>query len=155
MNLNRIAKILVLVIAVIGFILFLRIFSQDEETIKNDATIQASLVDPLITFSMVLLGITVAITLVLSLFGLFKNPSALKKALMGITILGSLLVIAYFMADNSQDVLDVAGKVLKDGGAKGSSVSKWVSTGIWYSLFLGIIGGGLFVFDLLKGIVKS
>jgi len=155
MNLNKIAKYLTVVIAVVGIGLLMRIFIEGSDVVENDVAIQASVVDPLISFSLGILYLTVAITLVLSLLALFKNPAALKKALMGIGILGILLVVAYFMADNSKDVLDAAGDVLKDGGAAGSSISKWVSTGIWYSMFLGIIGGGLFVWDLGKGIIKS
>ena len=45
--------------------------------------------------------------------------------------------------------LNVAGNVIRDG--EEGSISKWVSTGIWYSLILG--GVGLLI--IFGGFVKS
>ena len=155
MNLNKIAKILAVLIAVVGAGLLMRIFIAGSENFENNAKLQASIIDPLITFSMVILGLVVLITLVLSVWALIKNPAALKKTLMGLAALGLILVVSHFiLSDNSQNVVDAAGKVL-EGGEAGSATSKWVSTGIWYSIILGIAGGVLFVGDLLKGLIKS
>ncbi len=155
MNLNKIAKILAVVISVVGVGLLMRIFIEGSENVENNADIQASVVDPLISFSLWIFYLTVGVTLVLSIWALVKNPAALKKTLMGLAALGVILVISHFvLSDNSQDVLDAAGNIL-EGGEAGSTTSKWVSTGIWYSMILGVIGGGLFVFDLVKGIIKS
>ena len=82
-----------------------------------------------------------------------KSPENLKKSAIGIAILGVILVLAYFTGD-SLAVTDPQGKVL-EGGEAGSSVNHWVSTGIWYSMFLGIIAGAFFVLDLVKGLIKS
>ena len=83
----------------------------------------------------------------------FKQQIGTEKTLLGLALLGVILVIAYFTGDSSA-VADSQGKVLL-GGEEGSSVNQWVSTGIWYSMFLGIVAGAFFVFDLVKGLVKS
>ena len=151
-NLSKILSIFIAVIAVIAAVLFIRVFMEDSQAIKTDAEIQNSVVSPLVSFSTILLYLAVGITLVLSLWSMIKNPENLKKTLLGILVLGVILVVAYFFADSSA-VTDAQGKILKDGAA--GSVSQWSGTGIWFSIFLGIIATGFFVIDLVKGLIKS
>ena len=40
-------------------------------------------------------------------------------------------------------------------GEEGSSINRLVGTGIWYSVILGLIGLGFFIYDLVKGLIKS
>jgi hypothetical protein len=152
-KLSKILNIFIAFIAIIGTILFIRIFMEDAELIKTDPAIQQSIISPIIVFSTWLLYLAVGITIVLSLIGLFKNPESLKKTLFGLVALGVILVLAYFTGD-SLAVTDPQGKVLP-GGEAGSSINHWVSTGIWYSIFLGIVAGIFFVYDLVKGLIKS
>jgi len=44
---------------------------------------------------------------------------------------------------------------LLPGGEEGSSTNRFVGTGIWFSVILGFIGLGFFVYDLGKGLIKS
>lgn len=152
---NKIGKflpLLVAVIAVIGAILFARVIMESEEAIKTDEAIQASVVDPLVSFSTFLLYIAVGVTVVLSLWSLIKNPAALKKTFLGLVVLGVLLLVSYFTASDAA-VYDAQGIMLKEGQA--GATSKWVGTGITYSLILGGIGLVFFILDMLKGLVKS
>ncbi len=152
-KLSKFLNIFVAVIAVVGAVLFIRVFTEDVSVIENDPEVQNSLISPIIFFSTWLLYLAVGATVILSLIGLVKHPDNLKKTLLGLALLGVILVIAYFTGDSSA-VADSQGKVLL-GGEEGSSVNQWVSTGIWYSMFLGIVAGAFFVFDLVKGLVKS
>ena len=152
-KLSKYLNIFVAVIAVVGAFLFVRVFTEDVSVIENNPEVQNSLISPIIMFSTSLLYLAVGATVILSLIGLVKNPDNLKKTALGLAVLGVILVIAYFTGD-SQAVADSQGKVL-EGGEAGSSINQWVSTGIWYSMFLGIIAGAFFVYDLLKGLVKS
>ena len=152
-KLSKFLNIFVAVIAVVGAFLFVRVFTEDVSVIENNPEVQNSLISPIIMFSTSLLYLAIGATVILSLIGLVKNPDNLKKTVLGLAVLGVILVIAYFTGD-SQAVADSQGKVL-EGGEAGSSINQWVSTGIWYSMFLGIIAGAFFVYDLLKGLVKS
>jgi len=152
-NLSKILNIFIALVAAIGTILFIRIFMEDAKLIETDPDIQQSVISPIITFSTGLLYVAVGVTVFLSLWSLVKNPDSLKKTALGIVALGVILVTAYFTGD-SLEVTDPQGKVLA-GGEAGSSINHWVSTGIWYSMFLGIIAGGFFVIDLVKGLIKS
>ena len=153
---NKFSKIItyiVTAIAVVGIIWLVRVLMAGEDAVENDVAVQNSVVSPLVSFSQYLLYGVVIVTLVLSLLGLFKNPENLKKTLLGLTDLGVLFVVAYFMAD-SDVVIDNANIIL-EGGEAGSSVNQFTVAGIWFSIILGGIGLTFFVFYLVKGLIKS
>jgi len=153
---NKISKIITYVVtllALIGIILLVRVLMAGEEAVENDVDVANKVVSPLVYFSQYLLYFAIGITLVLSLVGLFKNPESLKKTLLGLGVLGLLFVGAYSFSD-SNIVLDNADIVLP-GGEEGSSINRLVGTGIWFSVILGFIGLGFFVYDLGKGLIKS
>ena len=145
------SKILTIVTAIIGLIgvfFLLRVIMVGDDEIETSLSAQSSIVDPFITFSYVLLGITALITVVLSLVNLVKHPQALKKTLMGLVVLAVLLAISYFTA-SGEAVTDAVGKVLKDGAA--GATSKWVSALINFTGILGVIG----LLSIGAGFVKS
>ena len=145
---NKIITLVVAVLAIIGLVFALMAMVVDPEVDLMAANDAAS---PLVTYSLILLGITAAVAVVGSLFSLFKNPAALKKAIMGLVILGVVLLVSYLFA-NSDQVIDAKDEVI---AAAGSSVSKLTSTGIVFSALLMLVAGVFFVVDLLKGIIKS
>lgn len=151
---NKLSKLLtgfVALIGLIGAVLFIRVVMAGDESIETDAAVQESVVNPIVTFSTILLYISVIVTVVMSLLGLFKNPAALKKTLIGLLVLAAVLAVSYFAASDAA-VYDSQGVLLKDGEA--GATSKWVGTGIIYSLILGAVAAMFFVFDLVKGLVK-
>ncbi len=150
----KLSKILTGIAAVIGLIglyFFVRILVEGDDVIKSDPDVQASTISPFITFSLWVLYITIVSTVVFSLISITKKIHILKKTVLSLLILGTVLCISYMFASDAE-VTDTFGNVLKDGEA--GSVSKWVGAGIIYSLVLGAIGLALFIFDLLKGLVK-
>ncbi|MDG1040831.1 MAG: hypothetical protein P8H13_08210 [Polaribacter sp.] len=153
MKLSKILSLFIALVAAIGAILFIRVFTADADAIENDPIVQGSIIDPIIMFSTILFYLAVGTAIVMSALALVKNPESLKKTGLGIVALAIVLVLAYFTGD-SLPVTDPQGNIL-EGGEAGSSINKWVSTGIWYSMFLGIIAGAFFVIDLGKGLIKS
>lgn len=152
---NNVSKILSIVAGVIGIvaIYFLaRIIMEGDEPVKSSLELQNSIVSPFIQFAKIILVITAVLAIGFSLFNLVRNPQSLKKALISIAALGAVLVIAYVVASDAA-VYDVSGNVLKDGEA--GSISKWVSTGIWYSLMLGAVGLAFFLWDFVKSLVSK
>lgn len=154
MKSNKILNILIAAIAIIGGTLFIRIFMEDAEVIETNVDVANSVVSPLIYYSTYLFYAAVIITIGLSLFSLVRNPDNLKKTLGGLAVLAVLLFIAFFLSDSAV-VYDANNINILPGGEEGSSVNKWVGTGIWYSTILLIIAGAFFIVDLLKGLVKS
>lgn len=152
-NLAKYLSIFVAVIALIGAILFIRVFMADIDALENDPDVQKSVVNPIVWFSAALLYIAIIITVGLSLWSMIKNPNNLKKIGLGLGLLTVVLVISYFTAD-SNAVLDTQGLVL-EGGEAGTSMNQWVGTGIWFSVALGLVASLFFVYDLFKGLIKS
>jgi len=153
MKSNKILSIIIAVVALVGAFLFIRIFMEDAEAIETDVDLQNKVISPIIYYSTFLLIATVVITVVLSLWSIIRNPENLKKTLMGLLALGVLLIISYFLSD-SEAVINAAGGI-SEGGEAGSSINQWVGAGIWYSIILGVIASGFFVYDLVKGLIKS
>jgi succinate dehydrogenase hydrophobic anchor subunit len=154
MKSNKILNIIIAAIAIIGAVLFVRVFMEDTEALETNVDLQNSVVSPLISFSTFLFYAAVVITILLSLWTIIKNPENLKKMLMSLAVLVVLFLVAYFMAD-SNEVMDANGLKVLPGGEEGSSINKWVGAGIWYSVILGGIASIFFVLDLGKGLIKS
>ena len=152
---SKISKILSLASGLIGLIaiyFLVRIIMEGDDSVKESLDLQNSLVSPFVSFAKVILIITTVITVVFSLWNLVRHPKLLKKTLVSIAALAVLLLIAYMMATD-EATLNMSGNIIKDGEA--GSTSKWVSTGIWYSMILGAIGLGFFLFDFVKSLFST
>src|SRR6056300_1455766 len=119
MKSNKILNILITLIAVVGGILFIRIFMEDAEALKTDVDLGNSVISPLIYYSTCLFYATVIVAIVLSLWSMFRNPENLKKTLAGLGVLAVLLVVAYFLSDTAA-VYDANGLKVLEGGEEGS-----------------------------------
>ena len=126
---------------------------EDTQALEENVDLQNSVVSPLISYSFWLFIAAVVITIGLSFWSLIRNPENLKKTLGGLAVLAVLLAVAYFLSD-SDTVYNTAGNI-EPGGEGGSAINQWVGAGIWYSIILGGIASLFFVWDLLKGLVKS
>ena len=144
---SKLLKVVVAIIAILGIVGFVMVAGAEEKTPEMD-----SAANFMVNVAYVLLIATVAVAVVLSIFALLKNPAALKKTLLGLVLLVVVLAVSYFMSSDAA-VYDAQGVMLKEGQA--GPTSKWVGTGITYSLILGGLGLVFFVWDLLKGLVKS
>ncbi|RUA10126.1 MAG: hypothetical protein DSY82_05140 [Flavobacteriia bacterium] len=147
-SLSKILSIVSGVISIIAVYFLIRIIMEGDDPIIESVDLQNSLVSPYIKFATFVLIITAIIAVVFSLINMIKNPKLLVRSLISIGFLAVILVISYMMASDAA-VLNVSGKVLKGGEA--GSVSKWVSTGIWYSVIL----GGIAIVAIVGGFLKS
>lgn len=144
------------VISVIGFYFFIMIVNYGEDAIKSDPVVQGSTISPFVTFSIIVLVLTIASAVIFSVVNLVKNPESLKKTLLSLVILGVIFAISYMFSKDTSLVDAVGNKdwqaTINSGDA--GAISKWVDTGIRYSVVLGAIGLGLFVVDIVKGLIK-
>ena len=148
---SKLSKILSLVSGLIGIIaifFLIRIIMEGDDAVKESVDLQNSLVSPFVTFAKVILVITAILAVVFSVWNLIKHPKLLKMTLISLVALAVLLAISYMLASDAA-VTNMSGNIIKDGEA--GSTSKWVSTGIWYSLIL----GGIALLGILMDFVKS
>ena len=152
---SKVSKILSLISGLIGLIaiyFLVRIIMEGDDAVKESLDLQNSLVSPFVSFAKVILIITTVIAVVFSLWNLVRQPKLLKKTLISLAGLGFLLFISYVMASDAA-VTNASGNIIKDGEA--GSTSKWVSTGIWYSMILGGIGLAFFLWDFVKSLASK
>ena len=152
---SKVSKILSLVSGLIGLIaiyFLVRIIMEGDDAVKESLDLQNSLVSPFVQFAKVILLITTVVAVVFSLWNLVRQPKLLKKTLISLAALGVLLLISYIGASD-EATTNMSGNIIKDGEA--GSTSKWVSTGIWYSMILGAIGLGFFIWDFIKSIASK
>ena len=152
---SKIAKILSLTTGLIGLIaiyFLVRIIMEGDDAVKESLDLQNSLVSPFVSFAKVILIITAIIAIVFSVWNLVRQPKLLKKTLISLAALAVLLMFAYAMASDAA-VTNASGNIIRDGEA--GSTSKWVSTGIWYSMILGGIGLGFFLWDFVKSLFTT
>ena len=114
-NIYKIAKIGTALLGVIGVILLVRVIAAGEAVV-TEADVQASVVDPFVSFTFVMLILTTVMAVGFSMFSLVKNPAALKKALLSVAVLAIFFVIAYALA-NDFEVTNKFGVVIEDGEA--------------------------------------
>ena len=152
---STVSKILSLVSGLIGLIaiyFLARIIMEGDDAVKESLDLQNSLVSPFVAFARIILIITAIIAIVFSLWNLIRQPKLLKKSLISLAAMAVLLIVAYGLASDAA-VTNASGMVIKDGEA--GSVSKWVSTGIIYSMIQGAIGLGFFLWDFVKGLITK
>lgn len=146
----NILKVLIGLIAVVTAYFFVRIISTGDEAIVAGQG-QLGIVGPFVQFAKVLLILVALTSILFSLISLFKKPEALKKTAIGLVFLLVLLAISYGIAPDNQ-VTDVTGQVIEGGEA--GAPSKWVSTGIYYTLLLGAIAISAIVIGGVKKVFK-
>lgn len=134
-------KFITLIISVIGIILLVRVIQTGGDE---------SAVGTIINYTMLILIITVAITLLFSILNLLKNPATLKKTLIALVVFGVIFAINYMMAGDGAAYNTKHEVMLEAGGT-----SKLVDAGIKFSMTLGVIAFLLVVFDSVKSLVKS
>ena len=105
-------------------------------------------VSPLVELARIVLFITIAVTLIFTLLGLFSDPAKLKKAAISVGLFLVVIVISYVLSDGVETPL-------KDGEMLSASVSKWVGTGIRTFYILAAVAIGLMLFSGVTKIIKK
>lgn len=149
MKLQNIVKIISALLGVLGGIFLLRILGAGDDDIKLAASMgDYGVVSPLVELAKVILYLTIGITLVFTIKGLFSDKEKLKKAGLSIGFFAVVLVISYVLSDGVETPM-------KDGEFLSISGSKWVGTGIRMFYILAIIAIGLMLASGLKRIIKK
>ncbi len=148
MKIQNIVKIVSAIIGVLGAFFLLRIVGAGDDEIKMAATMgDFGAVSPLVELAKIVLIITVSVTLLFTLRGLFSDFAKLKKAGIAIGLFLVVIVISYALSDGVETPL-------KDGEMLSASGSKWVGTGIRMFYILSVIAIGMMVLSGASKIFK-
>jgi hypothetical protein len=137
MKIQNIIKIISAVIGVLAAFFLLRIIGTGDDDIKMAATMgDFGAVSPLVELARIVLVLTLAITLIFTLRGLFSDLAKLKKAGIAIGLFLAVVFLSYALSDGVETPL-------KDGEMLSASGSKWVGTGIRTFYILAVLAIGL------------
>ena len=124
MKLENIIKIVCAVLGLLGIVFLFRIIATGDDEIKMAASMgDFGLISPLISLSMFIFFITVAVTIIFSLMNLSSDTGKLKKAMVFIGFLIIVVGISYASSSGIETPM-------KDGQILSASGSRWVGTGI-------------------------
>ena len=100
MKIQNIIKIVSAIIGVLAAFFLLRIIGTGDDDIKMAASMgDFSAVSPLVELARIILLITIAVTLIFTLLGLFSDPAKLKKAAISVGLFLVVIVISYVLSD--------------------------------------------------------
>ncbi len=125
MKTNTIVKIVAFVIMIVAAILQIIVMVNGDQAIEDSEALQDSLINPYLYESYIVLFATAAIALILSVFGVFKDPKKAKLALIGAGALVSVFGISYLLADGSDHSLYIV-----EGEESTFETSENVGTGL-------------------------
>lgn len=143
MGIYKVLKYLALAIGVISAILLVRVLMAGDDAITDSPDVQASVVDPFLWISYIVLGLVIALVLIYVIKGLFRG--SIKKTLMSVGLFLLIIVLAYVIADDSivYDRNDVA--------QVSASGSKWVGAGL---ITFYILAGFAILAMIFSGVTK-
>ncbi|MDA9028673.1 hypothetical protein N8008_00200 [Flavobacteriaceae bacterium] len=146
MNLQKLLKIVAIVIGVISIFFLGSIISTGDEAIKAGEA--SGTIDVFMNVSYVILAIAVLIVLVFSVLNLVSNTAGLKNTLMGVGAFVVLALLCYF------GIADGVETTLKDGDILSESGSRLVGAGLYLFYFLAVIAGGIMLGFGIKKMAK-
>lgn len=130
---HKIFKIVALVFAVLGILLFAGLmFSSDAK--------ESAVITPLIYVSYIILAIAVIMVLLFVFKNLFADKADLKKTLIILGIFFGIVLLSFIFA-GSDEVRSKTNELIAS-----SSTSKWVSTGLNTFYILGFISIALLIY---------
>ena len=149
MKLQNIIKIISAIIGLLAAFFLLRIIGIGDDEIKMAATAgDFGAVSPLVELARIVLIITVSVTLIFTLLGLFSDSAKLKKASISVGLFIVVIAISYLLSDGVETPL-------KDGEVLSASGARWVGTGIRTFYILALIAISLMLFSGVNKILKK
>ena len=145
MTIHKILKYLALVIGVVGLILLARIIMAGDDSISNSASTQASVLDPFMWLSYLVLLVVIVLVGFFVIKGLFRGN--IKNTLIAVGSFVLIVVIAYLVTDGTETTL-------KDGEVLSASASHWVGAGLVTFYILAAIAVGAMVLSGIRKLIK-
>lgn len=141
---NKITNIFKILVGVVGAILFLRVFYTGDDVIEADASLQDSVLAPLMYVSYIILALGVVFTLLFSIKSLFTGN--VVKTLISLGVFVVVLIISYAMANGVETPM-------RDGEILSKSGSRWVGTGLNAFYILAVLAVGAMLVSSVKKLI--
>ena len=146
MDLQKILKIVAILIGLISIFFLGSILSSGDEAIKAGES--SGTVNVFMYVSYAILAIAVLIVLAFTVLNLVSNTSAFKNTLIGIGAFVVLSLLCYFGFANGVE------SPLKDGNMLSANGSKLIGAGLYLFYFLALIAGLIMLGFGIKKMIK-
>jgi|TARA_B100000497_G_C7623698_1_gene374777 hypothetical protein len=135
MDLQKLLKIVAIVIGVVSIAFLGSILSTGDDAIKAGQS--GGTVNTFMYVSYAVLGIAVLVVLAFTVLNLVSNTAGFKNTLKGIVAFVLLSLVCYFGFANGVET------TLKDGDMLSANGSKLIGAGLYLFYFLALIAGGI------------
>jgi hypothetical protein len=146
MDIQKLLKIVAIVIGVISIFFLGSIISTGDEAIKAGES--SGSIDTFMYVAYAIFAIAIVAVLAFTVINLVSNTAGLKKTLMGVGAFVVLLLICYFGFANGVET------IRKDGDILSANGSRLIGAGLYLFYFLAIIAGGIMLGFGVKKMVK-
>ncbi|WP_047548332.1 hypothetical protein [Psychroserpens sp. Hel_I_66] len=147
MNIQKIIKIVALVIGLIGVFFLVNIIMTGDEAIAADVSNQGML-SAFITLAFVVLAIATVAAVLFSLINLASNPDKLKKTLLSVGVFAAILLLAFFLSSGEE-------RMLNDGTTLTAFQSQLIEGAIKAFYILILAAAGLMLFFGIKKMLSK
>ncbi|NRA91197.1 MAG: hypothetical protein HRU26_00680 [Psychroserpens sp.] len=147
MNIQKIIKIVALVIGLIAIFFLVRIIMIGDEAIEADVANQGILTS-FITLALIVLGIAAVSAVAFSLMNLVSNGEKLKKALISFGAFVLIMLIGFFMSSGEE-------RILNDGSTLTATQSQMIEGAIKSFYILILLAAGLMLFYGVKKMLSK
>ncbi len=142
MNIQKIVKIIALIISLAALYFLIRIMVLGDEAIETDVANQGVL-SGFANLAYVVLGIAAVSAVLFSIVNLVSQPDKLKKALISLGVFALIVAVAWFLSSGEE-------RILSDGTTLTAGQSQLVEAGIKAFYILSIVAVGLMLFFGIK-----
>ena len=147
MVIQKIVKIVALVLGLIAVFFLVRIMMIGDEAIEADVANQ-SVLSNFAMLAYIVLAIATIAAVLFSLINLVSNPVKLKRALLSFGVFAAVLALAFVLASGEA-------RQLSDGSTLSATQSRIVEAGIYAFYILIVVAAGLMlVFGIKKMLSK-
>lgn len=147
MDIQKIIKIVALLIGLIAVFFLVRIIMIGDEAIEADVANQGVL-SSFIMLAYVVLGIAAVSAVLFSLINLVSSPEKLKKALLSFGVFAVILLVGYFMSSGEEQLMN-------DGEILTATQSQMIEGAIKAFYILILAAAGLMLFFGVKKMLSK
>lgn len=132
----KIAKIIAIILGVVGLILWVLIARADSDVVAQSGSSANNIVGLMLTLGVWTTIIVAIATLLFSLVGLASEPAKLKKALLSVGVFAVVALISYLLATSDGFDFD---KMADKGISVSTGTVKLVDAGLWTFYILAVL----------------
>ncbi len=146
---TRFLNVFKIIIGILAAVFFVRIMIESDDAIKEQASLQTSLISPDLYLAYIILGITVLLVLIFTIVGILRGN--IKKTLISVGLFAVVILVSYFgFAGDFGMGFDIS-----DTETLSLSGAKWIGTGLYTFYILALVAILAMIVSTVKKAITS